>query len=212
MAAPIRTLEAFAVSLPRDVPYLGPLGPGEAINAKGYYRSARQSHDLPVDRHVGAREGDRGGRNRGLGRDLRHRRAAGGPRDPARSADPVRRRSRRARCRFDLRRALRPAARARRVGRLLRRCAGGDRHRALGRRGATGRRAAVRGARRCAQCSALPAYVVGPAEGHAGRAGRARARLRGTRLSRRQVRRRRVARRASSRRCTRCAPRFRTPT
>ena len=36
MTAPIRTLEAFAVSLPRDVPYLGPLGPGEAINAKGY--------------------------------------------------------------------------------------------------------------------------------------------------------------------------------
>ena len=36
MAARIRTLEAVAVSLPRDVPYLGPLGPGEAINAKGY--------------------------------------------------------------------------------------------------------------------------------------------------------------------------------
>ena len=36
MAAPIRTIEAFAVSLPRDVPYLGPLGPGESINAKGY--------------------------------------------------------------------------------------------------------------------------------------------------------------------------------
>ena len=35
-AAPIRTVEAFAVSLPRDVPYLGPLGPGESINAKGY--------------------------------------------------------------------------------------------------------------------------------------------------------------------------------
>lgn len=36
MTAPIRTIEAFAVSLPRDVPYLGPLGPGESINAKGY--------------------------------------------------------------------------------------------------------------------------------------------------------------------------------
>ncbi len=32
----IRTLEAFAVSLPRDVPYLGPLRDGEAVNAKGY--------------------------------------------------------------------------------------------------------------------------------------------------------------------------------
>lgn len=36
MAAPIRTIEAFAISLPRDLPYLGPLGPGESINAKGY--------------------------------------------------------------------------------------------------------------------------------------------------------------------------------
>jgi L-alanine-DL-glutamate epimerase-like enolase superfamily enzyme len=36
MAAAIRTIEAFAVSLPRDVPYLGPLGPGESVNAKGY--------------------------------------------------------------------------------------------------------------------------------------------------------------------------------
>ena len=36
MPAPITSLEAFAVSLPRDVPYLGPLGPGESVNAKGY--------------------------------------------------------------------------------------------------------------------------------------------------------------------------------
>lgn len=36
MTATIRTVEAFAVSLPREVPYLGPLGPGESINAKGY--------------------------------------------------------------------------------------------------------------------------------------------------------------------------------
>jgi L-alanine-DL-glutamate epimerase-like enolase superfamily enzyme len=36
MPARIRSVEAFAVSLPRDVPYLGPLGPGETINAKGY--------------------------------------------------------------------------------------------------------------------------------------------------------------------------------
>lgn len=32
----IRTIEAYAVSLPRDVPYLGPLGPGETVNRKGY--------------------------------------------------------------------------------------------------------------------------------------------------------------------------------
>jgi L-alanine-DL-glutamate epimerase-like enolase superfamily enzyme len=35
--ATIRTIEAFVVSLPRDTPYLGPLGPGEAVNAKGYF-------------------------------------------------------------------------------------------------------------------------------------------------------------------------------
>ena len=34
MSIVVRSLEAFAVSLPRDVPYLGPLGPGEKINAK----------------------------------------------------------------------------------------------------------------------------------------------------------------------------------
>jgi galactonate dehydratase len=36
MAAAIRSIEACAVSLPRAVPYLGPLGPGESVNAKGY--------------------------------------------------------------------------------------------------------------------------------------------------------------------------------
>jgi galactonate dehydratase len=36
VAARIRTIEAFAISLPRDVPYLGPLAPGESVNAKGY--------------------------------------------------------------------------------------------------------------------------------------------------------------------------------
>jgi L-alanine-DL-glutamate epimerase-like enolase superfamily enzyme len=33
----IRSVETFIVSLPRDVPYLGPLGPGETVNAKGYF-------------------------------------------------------------------------------------------------------------------------------------------------------------------------------
>ena len=36
MAAPVRSLVACAVSLPRDVPYLGPLAEGEAFNAMGY--------------------------------------------------------------------------------------------------------------------------------------------------------------------------------
>jgi len=35
--ATIRAIETFVVSLPRDTPYLGPLGPGEAVNAKGYF-------------------------------------------------------------------------------------------------------------------------------------------------------------------------------
>jgi L-alanine-DL-glutamate epimerase-like enolase superfamily enzyme len=36
MAAPVRSLVACAVSLPRDVPYLGPLAEGETVNANGY--------------------------------------------------------------------------------------------------------------------------------------------------------------------------------
>jgi L-alanine-DL-glutamate epimerase-like enolase superfamily enzyme len=36
VATLIRALEALAVSLPRDVPYLGPLRDGEAVNGKGY--------------------------------------------------------------------------------------------------------------------------------------------------------------------------------
>jgi galactonate dehydratase len=32
----IRSVESFIVSVPRDVPYLGPLRPGETVNAKGY--------------------------------------------------------------------------------------------------------------------------------------------------------------------------------
>ena len=33
----VSSVETFIVSLPRDVPYLGPLGPGESVNAKGYF-------------------------------------------------------------------------------------------------------------------------------------------------------------------------------
>jgi len=32
----IASVESFIISLPRDTPYLGPLGPGESINARGY--------------------------------------------------------------------------------------------------------------------------------------------------------------------------------
>ncbi len=32
----VAAIETFIVTLPRDTPYLGPLGPGEAVNARGY--------------------------------------------------------------------------------------------------------------------------------------------------------------------------------
>ena len=49
----VRSIEAFAVSMPRDVPYLGPLGPGESVNAKGYIvrrgnRTIYPSSDMSV--------------------------------------------------------------------------------------------------------------------------------------------------------------------
>jgi galactonate dehydratase len=49
----VRSVEAFAVSLPREVPYLGPLGPGESVNAKGYIvrkgnRTIYPSSDMSV--------------------------------------------------------------------------------------------------------------------------------------------------------------------
>lgn len=33
----VKSVETFVVSLPREVPYLGPLGPGEAVNERGYF-------------------------------------------------------------------------------------------------------------------------------------------------------------------------------
>jgi galactonate dehydratase len=36
MTARIASVETFIISLPREVPYLGPLGPGERINERGY--------------------------------------------------------------------------------------------------------------------------------------------------------------------------------
>ena len=211
MPAPIKSLEAFAVSLPRDVPYLGPLGAGESVNAKGYIVRRGQPHDLPVERHVGAREGHRGRRHRRLGRDVRHRRAAGRARDPARSAVPVRRGTRRARRGSDLRRALRPAARARRFGRVLRRRAGCDRHRAVGCRRSTGRRAALRSARRCAHAFD-PGVRVRPSEGDACRARRAGARRSRRAASEASSTQASCRTKASSRRCMRCAMRCPMPT
>jgi galactonate dehydratase len=36
MSQRIAAIETFIVTLPRDTPYLGPLGPGEQVNARGY--------------------------------------------------------------------------------------------------------------------------------------------------------------------------------
>lgn len=61
-AAVIRSVETFIVSLPRDVPYLGPLGPGETVNAKGYFvrrgnRTIYPSTDMSVIVKVTAGDG-----------------------------------------------------------------------------------------------------------------------------------------------------------
>ena len=32
----VSKVETFIVTLPRDTPYLGPLGPGETVNERGY--------------------------------------------------------------------------------------------------------------------------------------------------------------------------------
>jgi L-alanine-DL-glutamate epimerase-like enolase superfamily enzyme len=49
----IASVESFIISIPRDVPYLGPLGPGESINSRGYLirngnRSIYPSSDMSV--------------------------------------------------------------------------------------------------------------------------------------------------------------------
>ncbi len=49
----IRSVESFIISIPRDTPYLGPLGPGERINERGYLirqgnRSIYPNSDMSV--------------------------------------------------------------------------------------------------------------------------------------------------------------------
>jgi galactonate dehydratase len=52
-AATIRTIEPMVVALPRDTPYLGPLGPGEEVNARGYFvRRGNRTIYPTVDRSV----------------------------------------------------------------------------------------------------------------------------------------------------------------
>jgi galactonate dehydratase len=53
MVATIRSIQPIVVALPRDVPYLGPLGPGEHVNERGYFVRAGNRTIYPVfDRSV----------------------------------------------------------------------------------------------------------------------------------------------------------------
>ncbi len=58
----IQSVETFIISIPRDVPYLGPLGPGERINERGYLvrqgnRAIYPSTDMSVLIKVTAEDG-----------------------------------------------------------------------------------------------------------------------------------------------------------
>ncbi len=60
--SPIRSVESFIVSIPRDTPYLGPLGPGESINERGYLirrgnRTIYPSTDMSVLVKISAEDG-----------------------------------------------------------------------------------------------------------------------------------------------------------
>ncbi len=53
MSHRVARVESFVLTLPRDDPYLGPLGPGEAVNAKGYFvRSSNRTVYPTFDRSV----------------------------------------------------------------------------------------------------------------------------------------------------------------
>ena len=129
----IRSVEAFIVSIPRDVPYLGPLREGERINEKGYVvrkgnRSIYPTTDMSVIVKVTGESG-----KVGLGRNLRHRRAAGGQGDHRRTARPGDRSDAiQATPAVHPRGPLRPHARARLFWRLLCRRTRRRRYRRMG--------------------------------------------------------------------------------
>ena len=58
----ISSVETFIISIPRQTPYLGPLGPGESINSRGYLirkgnRSIYPDSDMSVLVKVTAEDG-----------------------------------------------------------------------------------------------------------------------------------------------------------
>ena len=56
MSRTVTKVETFVVTVPRDTPYLGPLGPGEHLNARGYVVRKGNGTIYPsVDRSVAVR-------------------------------------------------------------------------------------------------------------------------------------------------------------
>ncbi len=65
MSTVIKSVEAFALSIPRDVPYLGPLEEGSAVNEKGYFvrpgnKSVYSVYDQSVLVKITSESGDYG--------------------------------------------------------------------------------------------------------------------------------------------------------
>ena len=56
MSSPVTKVETFIVTVPRDTPYLGPLGPGERVNSRGYVVRHGNGTIYPsVDRSIAVR-------------------------------------------------------------------------------------------------------------------------------------------------------------
>ena len=70
----VARVDTIVVSLPRETPYLGPLGGGDRAVGDYVVRAGNRTLYPTVD-HVGARQNHLGRRHRRLGRDVRHRRA-----------------------------------------------------------------------------------------------------------------------------------------
>ena len=61
----VASVRAIVVSIPRDVPYLGPLGPGETVNARGYFvrrsnRTIYPTTDRSIILRIDAEDGNVG--------------------------------------------------------------------------------------------------------------------------------------------------------
>ena len=140
-----KSVESFIISIPRDTPYLGALGPGERINERGYLVRHGNRSDLPRHRHVGAHQGHRERRTVGWGETYGMVAPMRSP-PSLTSSGPGDPRARSARRRRHPRRPLRRDARARLLRRPLPRRDRRRRHRDVG---------PVRQADRPAECKLL---------------------------------------------------------